>query len=655
MTEEMNYELLEESLTFDDLGLSKPILRAINELGFTKPTIIQERSIPAMKEGHDILGRSKTGSGKTLAFGAPAIEMIDGSDHVQVLILCPTRELATQVSSELKKFAKYKENVRICAIYGGQPIDKQIFLLKKKANIVVGTPGRVMDHMRRHTLKLKNLKMMVLDEADEMLNMGFREDIETILQEVPETRQTALFSATIPPAIKSITKTYLSDPILVEVGKEDTPVETIKQYYYNVPRGRKEDVLELLLHRYEPKLSMIFCNTKKMVDLLTEELSVRGFRALGLHGDMKQSQRTTVMDSFKSGRTPILIATDVAARGIDVENIDAVFNYDLPTDYEYYIHRIGRTGRAGKDGVAYTLISGHDQKSGIKNIMYHAKTQIEQMPIPAADEVLGIKYKKIVSDIIDKIEEGPNSQVEKIATEVLQAGYTYEHLALALLKDLYSKKKLNLPVVHVKAPINKKLKGESLSGDKGKIKISSGRNAGIQPNFIVGAIVEQTGIEGRSIGKIEIYPEFTSVEIPMEYIDDIITAMNHSKINGKKVTVEKDVRGMANRDKRGSNKGKKFDDKPYDKKARDGKKDRYDQGPKRENKKDRNDFDKKDKPERKRKTDGADDKKPRATDRSDNAKDNMTLAQKAKALMPRQPKKPKVKLEDIDTLELFID
>ncbi|MBQ8435118.1 MAG: DEAD/DEAH box helicase, partial [Oscillospiraceae bacterium] len=315
-------------MNFNNLKLSEEILSAINEVGFENMTEIQEKSIPLILQGHDVIGRSNTGTGKTAAFGIPVIEQIEkNKENVQVLILCPTRELAQQACDEIKKFSKYKKHVKPLAIFGGVNIDRQIYQLKRGANLIIGTPGRVIDHINRRTIKLNNLKTIVLDEADEMLQMGFREDIESILKHIPNERQTILFSATMPSEILAITKEYQNNPVLVKTLSKSKTVDAIEQLYYNIPYGKKFDALTLLLISYNYKSSMIFCNTKKMVDELSELLINRGFKAVGIHGDMKQSQRTSVMNSFKSGKTSILVATDVAARGIDVSGVDAVFNY----------------------------------------------------------------------------------------------------------------------------------------------------------------------------------------------------------------------------------------------------------------------------------------------------------------------------------------
>ena len=412
-------------MLFTELNLSPEVLRAVEEMGFTEATEIQSKAIPMMMNGGDIIGRSNTGTGKTAAFGIPSIESIEkGNTNVQVLILCPTRELAMQACDELKKFSKYMPWVKPAAVFGGASMDKQIFELKRGANIVVGTPGRVMDHINRRTLKLENIRTVVLDEADEMLNMGFREDIEQILEFVPEERQTVLFSATMPPAILAITDKFQKDPQIIKVENKTRTVESIEQYYYEVPMGRKTDALKLLLAAYEPKLSMVFCNTKKMVDELSEALVSGGFKAAGLHGDMKQQSRTQVLNAFKAGRINILIATDVAARGIDVDDIDAVFNYDIPQDNEYYIHRIGRTGRAGKSGAAYTLVSGRRQVYELRDISRFTKADISKRDLPDRDDIVLRKQTHVADKVKSAIDSGKYPDSRSLLENIIAEGYT---------------------------------------------------------------------------------------------------------------------------------------------------------------------------------------------------------------------------------------
>ena len=350
-----------ETIRFEELNLDAKILRAVTDMGFEAASPIQAKAIPLELEGKDIIGQAQTGTGKTAAFGIPLLEKIDPKNKkLQAVVLCPTRELAIQVAEEIRNLAKYMHGIKVLPIYGGQEIVKQIRSLKDGVQVIIGTPGRVMDHMRRKTIKFGQVHTVVLDEADEMLNMGFLEDMETILSELPEERQTVMFSATMPQAIAEIAKKFQKDPEIVKVVKKDLTVPKVTQYYYDVKPKNKLEVMCRLLDMYAPKLSVVFCNTKKQVDELVLALQGRGYFAEGLHGDLKQVQRDRVMNGFRKGRTDILVATDVAARGIDVDDVEAVFNYDIPQDEEYYVHRIGRTGRAGREGKAFSLVVGKE-------------------------------------------------------------------------------------------------------------------------------------------------------------------------------------------------------------------------------------------------------------------------------------------------------
>ena len=351
-------------MKFSDLNLIPPILKAAAEAGYEEPSPIQQKAIPPVLAGRDLLGCAQTGTGKTAAFAIPIIEMLEVTDRKrpQALILSPTRELAMQVCDEIRKFTKYKEGIRTVAVYGGQQISKQILELKKGADIVVGTPGRVLDHIRRRTLRFDQCRVLVLDEADEMLNMGFREDIETVIEALPQQRQTVLFSATMPKPILEITSQYQTNPVHIKTPQTQINTPKIEQVYYVCPKEAKKEILMQLISMQNPHLAMIFCNTKKMVDELTSDLVSKGYPAAALHGDMKQEMRTGVMDNFKKGKINILVATDVAARGIDVSDVDAVINYDVPSENEHYTHRIGRTGRAKKEGVSYLFYVPEEKK-----------------------------------------------------------------------------------------------------------------------------------------------------------------------------------------------------------------------------------------------------------------------------------------------------
>ena len=545
-------------MRFDEIGLSEEILRATEQIGFTEMTEIQEKSIPVILEGKDVIGRSNTGTGKTAAFGIPAVEKIkkDSPEGVKTLILCPTRELAVQAADEIRKFSQFMTWVKVSAVYGGAAMDRQIRELKRGANIVVGTPGRVMDHIRRRTLKLEGLETIILDEADEMLNMGFREDIEEILQYVPEERQTILFSATMPPEIMAITENYQKSPVVIKTLSKSRTVEAIDQSYYAVSSGKKADALYVLWLYNAPKSSMVFCNTKKMVDELTEFLASNGVKAAGIHGDMKQLQRTTVMNSFKSGRINVLVATDVAARGIDVSGVDAVFNFDLPQDNEYYIHRIGRTGRAGKSGKAYTLVSGRKQVYAIKALAKYTKSEITEQHLPDKAEIIGSKLEAFAERIENYCQRDIVTETDRLFEILAEKGISAEQIARALCSRKISKELKNIPEVHSETYKTEKRSRKGGNGKTVKVDINIGRMHKIAPNYILGALVDATGMSGKDFGKIDIHDRHTTVEVPDSESGYIIDSMKNSRINGNKVTVRLYEPTGRNRNYREKNSGR---------------------------------------------------------------------------------------------------
>lgn len=518
-------------LLFKDLNLSEEINRSITEMGFEKATEIQAKSIPVIFEGHDVIGKSQTGTGKTIAFGIPAIEKVEPKavKGVQVLVLCPTRELAMQACSELRKLAKFKEGIKIADIYGGASMDSQIMRLKS-ANIVVGTPGRVMDHMRRRTLKLENMKMIVLDEADEMLSMGFREDIETILEQTPESRQTILFSATMPPEIFALTKKFQNSPKLVEVNKKQMTVENIEQRYYDVPLNKKMDALNLILKFEKPLLAMMFCNTKKMVEEVAEYLHKQGFSVEGLHGDMKQAQRNKVMLGFKTGKTNILVATDVAARGIDVSGIDYVINYDIPQNTEYYVHRIGRTGRAGKSGKSITMCSGRRQVDLLSRIGYLTKSSIKRAELPKVVEIKEKTYQDNLNKIKESLDKTEiNNSYHNMVKDLIENGCRLEEIAALALQLHFGNP--DAGIMDIKTPQYSDRDIKKSSGYK-KIVINIGKIHKVAPNHIVGALTKSTSLSGKEIGKIEIFEDRTIVSVPEHSIDETVHQMKDCKICG---------------------------------------------------------------------------------------------------------------------------
>jgi Superfamily II DNA and RNA helicases len=420
--------------SFTDLLLSPELLKAVRDMGFEEPTPIQSLAIPPIREGKDVIGQAYTGTGKTAAFGIPALEKVHVEDRrVQVIILCPTRELAIQVSEELRRLSAHMKGIQVIPIYGGQPIERQITALRQGVQIVIGTPGRVMDHMRRRTLSLGAVGLVVLDEADVMLDMGFRDDIETILRGIPRTRQTILFSATMPPEILDMAKRYQKDPMILKVVHRQLTVPAIEQVYFEVQERMKPELLSRIIDLNHLKSSLVFCNTKRRVDDLANTFQARGYSVEGLHGDMNQPQRERVLRKFRNGEIEILIATDVAARGIDVEGIEAVFNYDVPQDEEYYVHRIGRTGRAGKAGLAFTFVSGRDVQK-MREIQRYTGTRIIQRPVPSPVEVEEARAGIFLDRVREVLEAGDLGRYIRLVESLLHEDYTSLDVAAALLK-----------------------------------------------------------------------------------------------------------------------------------------------------------------------------------------------------------------------------
>lgn len=412
------------------------MLKAIDKLGFEQASPIQAESIPVLLSGKDVVGQSQTGSGKTAAFAIPAIEKIDPANRaVQVLILCPTRELAVQVSEEIHKLAFFKRGIHALPIYGGQSYERQLFGLKQGAHIVIGTPGRVMDHMRRATLRLDAVKMVILDEADVMLNMGFRDDIDLILQSTPKERQTVFFSATLPRPIQDLIKKHAREPQSVKIEQKTMTVSTVEQVYYEVDRRYKIELLTRLIDIHDLKLGIIFCNTKRMVDDLVDHLNAQGYSADRLHGDMNQTMRDRVMNKFRKSGLEFLVATDVAARGIDVDDVEVVFNYDLPYDAEDYVHRIGRTGRAGRSGMAISFAAGREVFQ-IRHIERFTNMRIQRGKPPTADEVEEARANVFLGKIRATLQSGEFKGQEHFIERLLEEGFTSTDIAAALLHHL---------------------------------------------------------------------------------------------------------------------------------------------------------------------------------------------------------------------------
>lgn len=438
-------------LKFEALNLSQPVLKSLNDMGFEEPTPIQEQTIPLLMDGKDVVGQAQTGTGKTAAFGIPLIEkLLDNNEAIQGLILAPTRELAIQVSEELNKLSQFT-NVHALPIYGGQDIQRQIKALRRRPQIIVATPGRLMDHMDRKTIKLDNIKVVILDEADEMLNMGFVEDIEQILTTTPVGRQTLLFSATMPRQIQNLAQRFLKDPAFINVKSKEVTVPLIDQKYIELPDRQKFDVLCRLLDLQSPELCIIFGRTKRRVDELSEALKKRGYSAEGIHGDLTQAKRDTVLRQFRESTIEILVATDVAARGLDVSGVTHVYNYDIPQDPESYVHRVGRTGRAGRTGLALTFVNPRELEH-LHFIEHITKRKVTRMSIPTLDDAIKGQQRLAIEKLVEQVENGDTGMYKGRAEELL-ADYDSVQLLAAALKMLTKEPDVTPIKISDEAPI----------------------------------------------------------------------------------------------------------------------------------------------------------------------------------------------------------
>ena len=629
---------------FSELGLSEELLKAIDKLGFEQAAPIQAEAIPVLMSGRDVVGQSQTGSGKTAAFGIPAIEKVDVDKRaVQILILCPTRELAVQVSEEIHKLAFFKRGLHALPIYGGQSYDRQLFGLRQGAHIVIGTPGRVMDHMRRGTLKFDALKMVILDEVDVMLNMGFRDDIELILQATPKERQTVFFSATIPRPIQQLIEKYSRNPQQVRIEQKAMTVPTVEQFYYEVDRRYKIELLTRLIDIHDLKLGIIFCNTKRMVDDLVDHLNAQGYSADRLHGDMTQAQRDRVMGKFRKSGLEFLVATDVAARGIDVDDVEVVFNYDLPYDGEDYVHRIGRTGRKGRSGRAISFASGREVFQ-IRNIERYTNMRIQRGKPPTAGEVEEARANVFLDKLRATLKSGEYKRHDHLIERLLEEGFASTEVASALIHQLQSgeaapaktapreetferperpsfrekregrfedraphnarfrdddrrerpayremreqrplprreisasiapapvKPKLVAPTVTAapaatakpvfqpaRPPVKRNLppwerregsaeksvrppkKNRPPAGDFTRLHLNLGSENGVAAGDVVGAILGETGLPGKTVGLIDVREKYLFVDVASEHANAILSKMNRAQIKGNKVKIK---------------------------------------------------------------------------------------------------------------------
>ena len=519
---------------FRALGLSDPVMRAVIEAGFEAPTPIQEQAIPVLLQGKDLIGQAQTGTGKTAAFALPLAERLDPSlPETQAIILLPTRELCIQVAQETHNLSKYRR-LRVVPVYGGQPIDRQFRALSMGAHIVVGTPGRVLDHLRRGTLKLNKVRMVVLDEADEMLNMGFLEDVEEILKEAPKERQTALFSATMPPRVAALSRDYLNNPERVAIESKRRTVMLVEQSYYEVIPSQKVEALVRILDMESPGSTIIFCRTRREVDELGEAVRMRGYEAETLHGEMNQAARDRVMARFRAQQADLLIATDVAARGLDIDQVTHVINYDIPWDVESYIHRIGRTGRAGRSGEAITFVSPRERYQ-LRLIEKAINAPIKPARVPTAADVAARRRDQFKDNIRKKLEENTYDQhlitVEEMAEE---SGCDTSQIAAVALQMLWQAQKGVTD--YSAAEVN--VQSERVEEGMTRLFLQIGRQDGIRPGDIVGAIANEAGVPGNAIGAIDIMDKSTFVEVPEAAAPKVIEALNRTKLRGKKIFVD---------------------------------------------------------------------------------------------------------------------
>ncbi len=518
---------------FSNFDLSVEMNKAIAEMGFEEATPIQSLAIGPILAGADIIGQAQTGTGKTAAFGIPLIDRIEAArKSVQALILCPTRELAVQIAEELKLLSKHKKDLRILPVYGGQPIERQITALQRGVQVVVGTPGRVRDHMERKTLRLDAVRTVVLDEADEMLDMGFVDEMKFILGAIAGPHQTLLFSATMPRAILSLSKTFQKQPELIRVVHEDLTVPGVEQNYFEVKEFQKTEVLARLIDIHDLKRALVFCNTKIRVDELVEKLQARGYAASGLHGDMKQTFRDRVMNQFRSGRLEILVATDVAARGLDVDDIEVVVNYDVPRDEEYYVHRIGRTARAGKSGRAFTFVAGRELGK-LAEIQKFAHTRIRRQRVPSVDDVEEIRNGAVLEKVRQVMESETDGKYAAMVEKLTGEDHSSLDVAAALLKMTMEKDGKGAGVAVPAEPVVHFSAAEMI-----RLMIKLGKNQSIRPGDIVGAIAGETDLPGRMIGAIDIHDRFSFVDVPQTFAASVMEIMNRCQIKGHPVFIK---------------------------------------------------------------------------------------------------------------------
>lgn len=563
---------------FSQLALRPELVQAVAALGYEEPTPIQEMVIPVLLEGRDVIGQAQTGTGKTAAFALPLLNALSAeAEGIQSLILAPTRELAQQVAQAITDYARNLE-VTVLAVYGGQAYDRQIRTLRRGVDIVVGTPGRLIDLMKRNVLDLSQVRTLVLDEADEMLSMGFIEDIETILQATPAKRQTALFSATLPPEIRRLAGNYMREPQSVTIKRKELTVAAIEQRYYLANERDKSAALTRLFEVEEIVSALIFVRTRISAGELANELTVRGFPAEAIHGDLSQDAREQVLNRFRQNQITVLVATDVAARGLDIDDITHVFNYDLPLDSETYVHRVGRTGRAGRSGVAISLVTPNEEWR-MKRIEKYIKQTVTLTSLPTVDEILAKREEQLLEQMMIWLRRGRYRRESELVTELIDAGHDPWHVAAAALKVARAEEKQR-PIAEIsevkpmrdrdgrqgrqgrtgrdssrrdgrretehrgprgeersRAPRNRQVSSESHEEGMVRLTMNAGRNHGVRPNDVVGTIAYHANIPGKTIGAIRIQPEHTFVDVPEQFVQQVLADGNRFHIREREVRV----------------------------------------------------------------------------------------------------------------------
>ncbi len=558
---------------FAELGLPDDLLAAIELLGYEKPSPIQAKAIPPALEGKDILGLSATGSGKTAAFALPALAGIDVTNkYPQVLILCPTRELAVQVCEEVHRLGVKKKGLQATPVYGGAPMDRQLRALRDGAQLVVGTPGRLLDHLKRGSFDASRISMAILDEADRMLDMGFKDEMDEILAALPKERQILFFSATMNAGVSRFIKKFGNDPLVVEIEQKAKTVSTVEQAYYEVRQRSKVEVLSRILDMNPPRLGIIFCNTKRSVDECTEDLVNRGYAADRLHGDITQQMRERVLKRFREGAVELLVATDVAARGLDIDEIDIVFNYDLPTDPEDYVHRIGRTGRAGRSGRAVSFVFGREIYR-LQAIERYTRQVIKREKIPSVEQVEGRRADLIFEQLKERLETGGFDSYQENVDRLLEQGHTPTDICGALITMLRESSGREGEAIQEDREPNGPPPRDGKGRDRGKRKdrdysdrgerrpyerssgkrdagpveggmsrlfISLGKGAGVMPKDIVGMMYREAGLPDGSLGRITLFPKHSLVDVPEGLADQAISKTKGAKLRGKAFRIDHD-------------------------------------------------------------------------------------------------------------------